>query len=355
MDELKPTDLARLADYFAGELSPDEAADVGRWIQQRPELGEFAQTLSRSRIDLSPNASAHIPDINAEVSALVGSFAAARNAERLQAKPASTPLSADITKSASRPESLFRNFSLPPRIGYTVGALAASFLLVFMGWRLAEFRHGILSPESVSTYTTGNGERATVTLPDGSNVILNVGSQLQVPSNFTSGNRTVTLSGQAFFTVVSHSGSPFTVLSGPSITRVLGTRFSVRHYESDTTAAVLVQDGRVSVGSAILTGGQQVVVSSHGEASPIQSVNMDAVSFTQGVLVLDNISLIDALPDLNRWYDVELRLGDSALSDKQIAGGFKSGSISDLVSILELMYDARVERDGRVLTLYPRG
>jgi ferric-dicitrate binding protein FerR (iron transport regulator) len=65
--------------------------------------------------------------------------------------------------------------------------------------------------------------------------------------------------------------------------------------------------------------------------------------------------LVEAVPELNRWYDADIRLGDKVIQQQRIVGGFKAGSITDLVSILEMTYNVRVEREGRVLTLYTRG
>lgn len=359
MDDLKPIDMPCMADYFAGELPPDEAAAVERCINRSPDLQKLALRLMRSRIDMSANVAAHIPDLDSQVALLNENVSAAlastSSRNELVSKPVSPVRPKPVSPVRSKPvfdtRSVVNSLPVPRYTAYTIGAFLASLILVFMGWTFAEMRHGVLSPTSLSTYTTGNGERATVTLPDGSSVTLNVGSKLQVPSNFASGNRTVTLSGQAFFSVISHSGAPFTVISGPSITRVLGTQFSVRHYEDDSSATVLVQDGKVSIGSETLVGGQAVSISSHG-ASPVRHADMNSLSFTKGVLILNNISLLDAIPDLNRWYNVEIRLGDKSFSNREVAGGFEAGSIFDLITVLELMYDARVVKDGRVLTLY---
>ncbi len=208
-------------------------------------------------------------------------------------------------------------------------------------------------PVGEQVYTTSNGEQARHTLPDGSIVFLNVGSRLEVPMDYSNGNREVKLSGEAFFTVVSHSGAPFIVRSGPSITKVLGTQFSVRYYEGDTAANILVRDGKVSVGSAVLSADQEIYVSSSG-SSQVRQIASHRPDFTTGVLVLNDISIAHAIPDLNRWYDVDIRLGDASLAKRKVMGDFKTGSVSDVMSILELMFNLKIEREGKVLTLYSR-
>jgi ferric-dicitrate binding protein FerR (iron transport regulator) len=191
-------------------------------------------------------------------------------------------------------------------------------------------------------------------LPDGSRVILNVASRLEVPMDYERGNRTLRLHGEALFTVAHLSGAPFTVIAGPSVTRVLGTSFVVRRYTTDTAATVAVREGKVAVQSAVLGAAQQIVVSEHhvGQIKPADSAQF---SFAMGVLTLDNVSLLKAIPELNRWYDAEIRLGDPVLANRRVVGGFTAGSLTDLSVILEHTFNVRVVREGRVLTLYPRG
>jgi ferric-dicitrate binding protein FerR (iron transport regulator) len=66
------------------------------------------------------------------------------------------------------------------------------------------------------------------------------------------------------------------------------------------------------------------------------------------------MSLANAIPELNRWYDADVRLADPSLASQPVEGNVSAGSLSDLANILELSLDIRVVRAGRVLTLYPR-
>jgi transmembrane sensor len=234
-----------------------------------------------------------------------------------------------------------------------VAGAVLAVLVVLVGWRMGTWQAEPRVSGAVTTYTTGRGQRAAITLPDGSRVVLSVASRLDIPADYLSGNRTVTLEGEALFTVEHQSRAPFTVLAGQSTTRVLGTSFAVRHYASDSVATVAVRDGKVAVRDVILTAGQQVQVAENGTMHV--GVARDAqFGFATGTLSLDNLPLADAMTELSRWYDVELRLGAPSLASLRMTGEFAAGSVSDLQNILELTYDVRVVRTGRVLTLYPR-
>jgi len=202
-------------------------------------------------------------------------------------------------------------------------------------------------------YTTANGQRANITLPDGSTVALNVASRLEVAPDFAAGNRAVRLIGEALFTVSHAGGSPFTVSAGTTTARVLGTSLMVRHYATDSTTVVAVRDGRVSVHSLVLGAAQQVAVQPNGvllrgTADPAR------FTFAAGTLTLDGLTLPQAIPELNRWYDVDIRMGDASLAARGVGGKFAAGSVTDLVAILEWTLDVRAVREGRRLTLYPR-
>ncbi len=205
----------------------------------------------------------------------------------------------------------------------------------------------------MSSYTTPNGGRATITLPDGSRVTLNAGSRLEVPATFGVATRTVRLAGEAVFDVEHAQGTPFVVLAGASTTRVLGTRFLVRHYATDSSATISVQSGRVAVGTTVLAEQQQVSVSAAHVVTmhPMQS---ERFGFADGILQFNGASLAEIIPDLNRWYNADIQLGDQELASRIVVGGFPAGSVTDLVSMLEWTFNVRVVRTGRTLTLYSR-
>jgi ferric-dicitrate binding protein FerR (iron transport regulator) len=208
-------------------------------------------------------------------------------------------------------------------------------------------------PLPPTTYVTADGQRATIKLADGSSVALNVGSKLDVPMDFAQGNRTLHLDGEALFTVVHHDDAPFTVVTNNARTRVLGTSFVVRQYETDSVATVAVRDGKVAVQSVVVTALHQATVRSNG-ATQVGRANAGIFTFANGILTLDGVPLPEAIPELNRWYKADIRLADSSLAEHRIKATCATGTITDLAGVLELALDVRAVRNGRTLTLYPR-
>ncbi len=238
-------------------------------------------------------------------------------------------------------------------VWYVLAGLVIGAVGLVTSWSALRYRAALHAPAPVLTYATANGQRANITLPDGSTVALNVASRLDVPADYVSGNRTLHLTGEALFTVRHHDGAPFTVVTGSATARVLGTRFAVRHYATDSTATVAVRDGKVMVRSVVLTALRQAEVSETG-ALRVERADPARFGFSTGTLTLNGVPLAQAVADLNRWYNVDLRLADPSLATRRITLECGTGSLADLAVILEMTLNVRVTRAGRVLTIYPR-
>lgn len=272
--------------------------------------------------------------------------------KRMRVRLALAPRALPMAGAASR------SMRLPVRGGgrATLVGLAAAVLLFVAGWQLSGGRmwgRAGASGVMYTTYSTANGQRATITLADGNTVVLNVASRLEVPMNYGTGNHVVRLPvGEALFTVSHHAGAPFTVIAGSTTTHVLGTSFVVRRYPTDTAATVVVAEGKVSVGPAVVTAQHLVEIGSDG-LPRLRAADPSRFAFATGVLALDSMPLVRALPELDRWYDADIRLGDPTLAKQVVEGKVTAGSLADLATILEWTFNIHVVRDGRVLTLYP--
>ena len=364
MPSLSSNDIARITDYVAGELTSEDPVQTERWIAQDGERMQLAESLRRSRDILREEWATGI-DVEGNVRALLAEVA--RREDRkghdnvLSRGQVEAGKKRQIggnrgTEIAGQGKGGFLEQTLR-RAGTRVSGFAIAGLAVVavFGGILVWHARGAHAHASVAvtTYATTNAQRANITLPDGNTVSLNVASRLDVPVDYPSGNHTVRLTGEALFTVTHHDATPFVVEAGAVATRVLGTSFAVRHYRTDTTTTIAVRDGKVTVQSAVLTPNREMEVDRTGIVS-VRPTSAGRFSFATGTLRLPGMSLREAIPDLNRWYDADIRLGDPALAIQRIQGKVTTGSLSELADMLALTFDVRVVRDGRVLTLYPK-
>lgn len=220
-------------------------------------------------------------------------------------------------------------------------ALALAVGLSVMGTSVDLWSLGI-GGESFATTTA---EQRTITLTDGSTVLLDAESTLRVDYDDESRNL-VLEHGQAEFKVT-HDGRPFVVKAAGSLVRALGTEFQVR--VDDKAVTVTLLQGKVSVDSPgllggllapprseVLTAGQKVEVASRRK--PLQAKPADlevAKGWTHGDLVFKRWRLEDLVAEMNRYSNTRIRIEDDALRNLMVSGRFRAGDQKSLIQALE--------------------
>ena len=102
------------------------------------------------------------------------------------------------------------------------------------------------TPQALAETINKTDQPMLLTLPDGSKVRLSPNSRISY-GTFSVRIREVFLTGEAFFDVVKNPNQPFLVYANEVVTKVLGTSFNVRAYETDKDIIVSVKTGKVSV------------------------------------------------------------------------------------------------------------
>ncbi|RPD47303.1 FecR family protein [Paracnuella aquatica] len=98
-----------------------------------------------------------------------------------------------------------------------------------------------------NTLATPRGGQYQLTLPDGSLVWLNAASSLKYPTAFTGAERLVELTGEAYFEVVKNGAQPFVVAAADNRVVVHGTHFNVNAYSDEGEMRTSLLEGSVSV------------------------------------------------------------------------------------------------------------
>lgn len=181
--------------------------------------------------------------------------------------------------------------------------------------------------------STKFGEKQTITLPDGSQVIMNSGSTLSYPSSFHA-ERSVALSGEAFFKVTKNPEKPFVVRSGEIATRVLGTSFNVKAYEDEDVVAVALKSGKVLIkneasgawSDVTLIPGEKLLTK-NGNAIKMKVSDSD-LSWQDGELTFDGSDFDDFVKKIKRWYGVEIKVEGEPGDEWRVNGKFKNKSLA---------------------------
>ncbi|MVM41546.1 DUF4974 domain-containing protein [Spirosoma sp. HMF3257] len=127
----------------------------------------------------------------------------------------------------------------------------AATLLLIGGWFFADLvpLRSLTSSNHTNWIEQANtsAKPLIVRLEDGSTVQLAAQSSLRFPKHFSANERTVYLTGDAFFSIQKMPTRPFYVHTGEVVTKVLGTSFFVRTEADTRQVRVEVVTGRVAV------------------------------------------------------------------------------------------------------------
>lgn len=189
------------------------------------------------------------------------------------------------------------------------------------------------------------GAQRELVLADGSQVLLDSGSRLQIERHLRS-RQLELFEGQARFTVV-HADAPFIVHSQGVRVRDIGTVFDVRSDVRGVRVGVL--EGAVEVGighGAVqpLRAGQQLLAAA-GELGEVQAVASGAMeAWRSSVLRFDGTPLRDAIVDLQRYSEVPLQLADERTRGLRLSGEFDSRQVRALLEQLPAVLPVTVVR-----------
>jgi ferric-dicitrate binding protein FerR (iron transport regulator) len=207
-------------------------------------------------------------------------------------------------------------------------------------------------------YITRVGQRATITLADGSRIRLAPQTILRVAPGFATGARHLTLQGEAFIDVSHTSAQPFIVHTATATTRVLGTAFSVRQYNADIATHVSVVSGRVSVTSSVSSRSAIVEAGMEGIAGDSTAIVRDGTAahttWTGDRLIFRAVPTADVLMALTHWYGYTFQLTDSMLARQPVTLGISTQSSAEALATLGRILEVDVVVKGSIVTMKPK-
>ncbi|GAA4299768.1 FecR family protein [Compostibacter hankyongensis] len=211
---------------------------------------------------------------------------------------------------------------------------------------------------------TGRGEYRSVWLPDSSHVWLNAESRLRYSVGLTGKGREVFLQGEAFFDIRKDDEHPFSVRTGGLITRVLGTSFDIKNYDSENDLVVTVVSGKIAVardaGSAVavredhrmlVEADQKAVYDKSGNHLVKATVDdaSDYAAWRENQLVFDNTPMDLAVKAIERMYNVRISIDSPELYRCSLYGRYKDLSVKELLNVICTIANAKFEQRSGVI------
>ena len=242
-----------------------------------------------------------------------------------------------------------------------------------------------IASEAMSSVATKNGNRTKIVLPDGSQVWLNAGSNLDYNnSNFNKGLREVSLNGEAYFDVVKNAEKPFIIHTKKMDIKVLGTSFNVRSYSDEKFAEAALIKGTIEVTlkdrdeKIILKPNEKISVSNEDlktETKPEKAILVKSnpvrvpqivvkeikpnptyniigeIAWTQNKLYFEDETLEDIGHLIERWFGKKVTIANESLKSVHYTGNFENETIEDVLSYLKLSktFNFRIGNDNVVI------
>lgn len=204
------------------------------------------------------------------------------------------------------------------------------------------------------TLTVPRGSKViTLTLSDTSKVWLNTGSSITYPTAFKSNQRTVKITGEAYFEITHNSKMPFFVEKDDAEIRVLGTHFNVNAYDDESNIKVTLIKGSVRVSRAghttTLMQGQQAEITTNGAIKLNKEVNLEEVlAWKMGRFVFNDMDIKAIMRQIMKWYDVDVTYEGKTQDRFFTADISRNTNLSELLKVLELS-NINFQLDGKKL------
>ncbi len=254
------------------------------------------------------------------------------------------------------PSPLFRNGRAVLRYAAIILAVIALPSVIYFYLRNDEdehVQHGVPVVEYAEV-NVPNGNRYSLTLSDGSRILLDAGSYLRYPKNFKN-NRVIDLRGEAYFEVARDEDNPFIVRAGNAQIAVLGTTFNVRAWQETEYVKVSVEKGLVSlkplddsrIDPVMIEKNQFSTLTNSGHLSkPEHFEDENYRSWINNEIRFHKASVAEVLSQLKRWYGYDFVLEDQSILDEQITVHIVKTNVPDVLQIIARIIDTEIKQEG---------
>ncbi|MDR1738453.1 MAG: DUF4974 domain-containing protein [Candidatus Symbiothrix sp.] len=308
--------------YISGTITGAEESELLTWIGNNPQLQQWGA----SSIAASPDA---MPD-------------------ELKEKMLNT-LHTKIRPSHKH------TFSL----SYLLKIAALILLILGVGVGLTHFYYSRHLPElQYVTVESLRGQKSTVELPDGSKVFLNSGSKLIYSTDYNHKDRTLYLSGEAYFEVAKNADKPFVVNTEQMNVHAVGTAFNISAYPEDAFVRATLAEGKVKV----VSGKQTVYLNPNEQANfniddnTLQVSNIDdakrIIGWMNNQLYFENAPLDEIAARLSRIYNVNIIISSEKLRTLRFSGTIGNNSLESIFRIISLTAPVRYEIHNNQVRLF---
>jgi ferric-dicitrate binding protein FerR (iron transport regulator) len=201
------------------------------------------------------------------------------------------------------------------------------------------------------------GQRAEITLEDGTKVWLNANTTLTFPNQFSGQNREVSINGEGYFDVVSNKLKPFIVKTDKYNVKVWGTKFNIMAYSGNENFETTLFEGSVEVlksgvEKGILIRPDQRIFLAKNKLTIAPITDLNHQLWKEGIISFQDESFTELVNKLQLYFDIKIEVRNDKILNYQCTGKFRTkDGVEHILKVLRLRNKFNYTTDEKTNTI----
>lgn len=202
------------------------------------------------------------------------------------------------------------------------------------------------------------GQKASVTLPDGTKITLNSESSLKYSTNYNQSDRAVELVGEAYFEVAKNKKIPFVVKAGKLEIEAKGTAFNIKAYPTDNSISTTLTEGKIEVKTPVdvlnMIPNERMEYNNTDQTFRKLTLTdaEGSIGWLNDELSFENATLAEVVANFSRIYNIDIRFASESIKEQRFTGKINNNSLLSVLRIISLTSPIRFEQKDSVVILY---
>ena len=202
------------------------------------------------------------------------------------------------------------------------------------------------------------GQKASVTLPDGTKITLNSESTLKYSTNYNQSDRAVELVGEAYFEVAKNKKIPFVVKAGKLEIEAKGTAFNIKAYPTDNSISTTLTEGKIEVKTPVdvLSMIPNERMEYNNTDQTFRKLTLTdaegSIGWLNDELSFENATLAEVVANFSRIYNIDIQFASESIKEQRFTGKINNNSLLSVLRIISLTSPIRFEQKDSVVILY---
>ena len=232
--------------------------------------------------------------------------------------------------------------------------VAAIFAIAFLGIRYLQTTLPVVEPVAMQTIHVPAGQRAELTLTDGTKVWLNAKTTFIFPNHFSANSRNVTLDGEGYFEVSGNKKQPFIVKTDKYNVKVWGTQFNLMAYTGNPIFETSLLEGSVELLSpgtdkGLLIHPNERIYLENNRLVRASISDFNHFLWKDGLISFDNESFPEMAEKLELYFDLKINLKNDRILNNRYTGKFRmKDGVEHILKVLQLSNKFRFKIDEKL-------